>query len=63
MPFLPVLFDKPVENATERVFHKAFETIGGPDAVARKPGSGLGRVQETVEEKKKQKGAEKVKEL
>lgn len=33
VPALPYLFDKPVEEATEWVFHKAFETIGGPSAV------------------------------
>lgn len=37
MPFLPFAFDKPVEEATEWVFHKAFETFGGPDAVGHKP--------------------------
>ena len=58
MPFLPVLFDKPVEEATEWVFHKAFETFGGPDAVASKAGSGMGRVQELVE-KRKRAGKEK----
>lgn len=68
VPFLPVLFDKPVEEATEWVFHKGFETFGGPDAVAKKPASsaGPGRVQEMVEETKrmKRKGtAEKEKEL
>ena len=33
VPFLPILFDKPVEEATEWVFHQAFEKFGGPDAV------------------------------
>jgi len=33
VPALPYMFDKPVEHATEWVFHKAFETIGGPQAV------------------------------
>lgn len=27
------MFDEPVEKATEFVFHKAFEIIGGPSAV------------------------------
>ena len=29
VPFLPTLFDKPVENAVEWVFHKGFEAYGG----------------------------------
>lgn len=33
VPFLPLMFDQPVEHATEWVFHKAFATIGGPGAV------------------------------
>jgi mitochondrial fission process protein 1 len=33
VPFLPYIFDKPVEEATEWAFHKAFEMVGGPEAV------------------------------
>ncbi|KAK3938243.1 mitochondrial 18 KDa protein-domain-containing protein [Diplogelasinospora grovesii] len=33
VPFLPRLFDEPVENAVEWVFHKGFETFGGREAV------------------------------
>ncbi|OCK93322.1 uncharacterized protein K441DRAFT_661615 [Cenococcum geophilum 1.58] len=33
VPFLPYIFDKPVEEAVEWTFHKAFETFGGPEAV------------------------------
>ena len=33
VPALPFLFDKPVEHATEWVFHRAFEAVGGPGAV------------------------------
>lgn len=33
VPFLPSLFDKPVENAVEWVFHKGFATFGGEHAV------------------------------
>jgi mitochondrial fission process protein 1 len=29
VPFLPAIFDKPVEDAVEWSFHKAFETFGG----------------------------------
>ncbi|KAG8531537.1 uncharacterized protein KY384_003166 [Bacidia gigantensis] len=59
VPFLPYLFDQPVEEATEWMFHKAFETIGGPDAVGHK--SATGRVTEPVEETNR--GAKKEKEL
>lgn len=40
VPFLPSLFDKPVENAVEWVFHKGFETMGGHDAVGAAPKMG-----------------------
>ena len=40
MPFLPFLFDKPVEEAVEWTFHKAFETFGGPQAVGHRPETG-----------------------
>lgn len=58
VPFLPFMFDKPIEEAIEWTFHKGFETFGGPDAVS-KPNTG--RVQEMLEESKK--GASKEKEL
>lgn len=41
VPALPFLFDKPVEQATEWVFHKAFEVVGGPGAVGKDPKTGL----------------------
>ncbi|CAF9931887.1 hypothetical protein IMSHALPRED_008740 [Imshaugia aleurites] len=59
VPFLPFVFDKPIEEAVEWTFHKAFETFGGPDAVAHKPETG--RVTEMLEESKR--GASKEKEL
>lgn len=59
VPFLPFLFDKPVEEAVEWTFHKAFKTIGGPDAVSHRPETG--RVKEMLEESRK--GASKEKEL
>ncbi|KAK4152343.1 mitochondrial fission process protein 1 [Chaetomidium leptoderma] len=37
VPFLPSLFDKPVENAVEWVFHKGFERVGGHEAVGNTP--------------------------
>lgn len=40
VPFLPTLFDKPVENAVEWVFHKGFEVVGGKDYVGSSPAMG-----------------------
>ncbi|CAK7211783.1 hypothetical protein SCUCBS95973_001238 [Sporothrix curviconia] len=37
VPFLPTLFDKPVENAVEFAFHKGFEKYGGKQAVGEAP--------------------------
>jgi fission process protein 1 len=37
VPFLPRIFDKPVENAVEWAFHKGFEAFGGPEAVGNAP--------------------------
>lgn len=59
VPFLPFMFDKPVEEAVEWTFHKAFEAFGGPDAVSRRPETG--RVTELLEESRR--GSQKEKEL
>ena len=40
VPFLPTLFDKPVENAVEWVFHKSFEAYGGKAMVGDAPKTG-----------------------
>ncbi|KAI0817719.1 mitochondrial 18 KDa protein-domain-containing protein [Xylaria sp. FL0064] len=40
VPFLPRLFDEPVENAVEWVFHKAFASYGGPSYVGDSPTMG-----------------------
>ena len=40
VPALPFLFDKPVEQATEWVFHKGFEIVGGPAAVGKDASGG-----------------------
>lgn len=40
VPALPYLFDKPVEQAVEWIFHKGFETFGGTDAVGDAPSTG-----------------------
>ncbi|KAI0600091.1 mitochondrial 18 KDa protein-domain-containing protein [Biscogniauxia sp. FL1348] len=37
VPFLPAIFDKPVENAVEWMFHKAFATYGGHAYVGNSP--------------------------
>ncbi|KAL2258937.1 hypothetical protein VTK26DRAFT_7558 [Humicola hyalothermophila] len=37
VPFLPMIFDKPVENAVEWAFHKGFEKYGGSEAVGNTP--------------------------
>jgi mitochondrial fission process protein 1 len=39
VPALPFMFDKPVEQATEWVFHKGFELVGGPAAVGKDVGT------------------------
>lgn len=36
VPALPFMFDEPVEHATEWIFHKAYEAIGGSEAVGHK---------------------------
>jgi fission process protein 1 len=40
VPFLPAMFDEPVENAVEWAFHKGFETFGGKTAVGNAPTMG-----------------------
>ncbi|KAI1478348.1 mitochondrial 18 KDa protein-domain-containing protein [Daldinia eschscholtzii] len=40
VPFLPTLFDKPVENAVEWMFHKGFAAYGGHEYVGESPTTG-----------------------
>ncbi|KAG5980608.1 hypothetical protein E4U55_003833 [Claviceps digitariae] len=40
VPFLPRLFDEPVENAVEWAFHKGFEALGGKNYVGNAPATG-----------------------
>jgi len=40
VPFLPFVFDKPVEEAVEWTFHKGFETFGGKKMVGDAPSVG-----------------------
>lgn len=53
VPFLPALFDKPVENAVEWAFHKGFETFGGREAVGNAPL--IGREKQLSEKPKEKK--------
>ncbi|KAF2763022.1 hypothetical protein EJ05DRAFT_471971 [Pseudovirgaria hyperparasitica] len=59
VPFLPYMFDEPVEKAVEWTFHKAFETIGGPEAVMGQPVTG----RQHKGQKESEAGAAKEKEL
>ncbi|KAI9704860.1 MAG: hypothetical protein M1836_006640 [Candelina mexicana] len=59
VPFLPFVFDKPVEEAVEWTFHKAFATVGGNNAVGQTPTTG--REQELNRQTRK--AASKEKEL
>jgi fission process protein 1 len=40
VPFLPYVFDHPVETATEWIFHNGFKLVGGPQAVEGRPVTG-----------------------
>lgn len=53
VPALPFMFDQPVEEATEWVFHRAFEAVGGPTAVG-KDGHGRGPGGEQKQSEKSQ---------
>jgi fission process protein 1 len=46
VPALPFLFDKPVEEAVEWVFHRGFEMVGGKEAVGNAPPTGRERILE-----------------
>jgi len=59
VPALPFLFDEPVEKAVEYIFHKGFEIVGGPEAVAGRPLMG----QKELRQAESQAGATKEKEL
>lgn len=59
VPLLPYMFDQPVETAVEWTFHKAFEQIGGPEAVAHRPDTGRSEILQ----EQSRKGAVKEKEL
>ena len=59
VPALPFLFDKPVEEGVEWVFHKGFEVFGGRAYVGDTPTTG----REAILEQRNQKSAKKEKEL
>lgn len=59
VPALPFLFDKPVEEAVEWVFHKGFEVVGGAEAVGHAPSTG----REAILEQKQKAAVKKEKEL
>jgi len=59
VPALPFLFDKPVEEAVEWVFHKGFEAVGGKEAVGDAPSTG----REQILEQKQRTAVKKEKEL
>ncbi|KAI2636067.1 mitochondrial 18 KDa protein-domain-containing protein [Xylaria nigripes] len=40
VPFLPTLFDQPVESAVEWIFHKGFASYGGHEYVGNSPTTG-----------------------
>ncbi|KAH7134358.1 mitochondrial 18 KDa protein-domain-containing protein [Dactylonectria macrodidyma] len=40
VPFLPAMFDEPVENAVEWAFHKGFSAFGGKEYVGNAPVTG-----------------------
>ncbi|KAF2464481.1 uncharacterized protein BDR25DRAFT_346691 [Lindgomyces ingoldianus] len=59
VPFLPYIFDKPVEEATEWVFYHGFKAVGGPEAVEGRPSMG----NKHLRFKESREGAAKEKEL
>ncbi|ORY05815.1 mitochondrial 18 KDa protein-domain-containing protein [Clohesyomyces aquaticus] len=59
VPFLPFIFDEPVEKATEWIFHQGFKAFGGEDAVAGRPVTG----NKDLRYKESREGANKEKEL
>lgn len=63
VPALPYLFDKPVEEAVEWVFHKGFETFGGKEAVGDAPSTGREQILEQKKRTAARKESEKEKEF
>ena len=61
VPALPFIFDKPVEEAVEWVFHTGFKTWGGKELVGNAPSTG--REEMLGKEKRHQTGPTNEKEL
>jgi len=63
VPFLPYIFDEPVETAVEWTFHKGFEAVWGAEAVHGRPVTGNKelRMEESKEGAMKEKLKEKLK--
>ncbi|KAH8678692.1 mitochondrial 18 KDa protein-domain-containing protein [Tricladium varicosporioides] len=55
VPALPYLFDEPVEEAVEWVFHKGFQAFGGKEAVGDSPSTGREQQLDKKHIKKKEK--------
>ena len=53
VPFLPYMFDKPVEEAVEYTFHSAFKYFGGEEAVGH--AHAIGREQKLEDQNKARK--------
>jgi fission process protein 1 len=51
VPALPFLFDKPVEEVVEWIFHKGFETFGGKEYVGDAPSTGREHILEQRHER------------
>lgn len=62
VPFLPYLFDKPVEEAVEWTFYNAFALVGGPKACGEHGSTGRKEFFKEEFKKAKDKGKEVVKE-
>ncbi|CZS91346.1 uncharacterized protein RCO7_01578 [Rhynchosporium graminicola] len=59
VPALPYMFDKPVEEAVEWVFHKGFQMVGGKEAVGDAPATGREQILEVRNENAAGKAARK----
>ncbi|CZT42106.1 uncharacterized protein RSE6_01950 [Rhynchosporium secalis] len=59
VPALPYMFDKPVEEAVEWVFHKGFQMVGGKEAVGDAPATGREQIVEVRNENAAGKAARK----
>ncbi len=57
VPFLPYMFDEPVEHATEWLFYNGFKMIGGEKAVEGRPVTGVKELRQEESQ------ANKIKEL